>query len=220
MARGVDLFRRPFWRNHAAWRRGACRRMSSGWALATTLSVWASHLAGQRRLGGTDRPRDRGRALLRDYVAAFRDDAPPLGRAGTPSDARRIAAALSGPLSGPGPLPGSPEPAGVLRVFRDAGVGGRAHATPTIQLQDIALIFRSSPYGAVSHSHASNNDFIVHVAGKAMAMPSGYYAGYGSAHHAHWVWHTQSHNCVTLSGASQLLRSHDSAGRDRARLRG
>ncbi|MEZ4837175.1 MAG: heparinase II/III family protein [Caldilineaceae bacterium] len=76
--------------------------------------------------------------------------------------------------------------------------------------QDLALVFRSSPYGAISHSHASNNDFFVHVAGKVMAMPSGYYDGYGSNHHTHWVWHTKSHNCVTLSGAPQIMRSYAS----------
>jgi hypothetical protein len=46
-----------------------------------------------------------------------------------------------------------------------------------------------------------------------MAMPSGYYDGYGSRHHMHWVWHTKSHNCVTLSDASQLMCSYDSLGR-------
>jgi hypothetical protein len=74
------------------------------------------------------------------------------------------------------------------------------------EIEDIALIFRSSPYGAISHSHANNNDFILHVAGQIMAMPSGYYDGYGSNHHANWVWHTKSHNCVTLSGAGQIMR--------------
>jgi hypothetical protein len=33
--------------------------------------------------------------------------------------------------------------------------------------EDVALIFRSSPFGAVSHSHANNNDFILHVGGHA-----------------------------------------------------
>ena len=99
----------------------------------------------------------------------------------------------------------------MLRVFPAAGWAAiRTHLDDP--WRDVALIFRSSPYGAVSHSHASNNDFIIHVAGKCMAMPSGYYDGYGSDHHTHWVWHTKSHNCVTLSGAPQLVRSHNSLG--------
>lgn len=80
------------------------------------------------------------------------------------------------------------------------------------QHDDVAFIFRSSPFGSFSHSHANNNDFIIHVGGKVMAMPSGYYGGYGSAHHAHWVSHTKANNCVTLSDASQLMRSLESRG--------
>jgi hypothetical protein len=45
-----------------------------------------------------------------------------------------------------------------------------------------------------------------------MAMPAGYYAGYASSHHGHYVWHTKSHNCVTLSDAPQLMRSPESTG--------
>ena len=43
-------------------------------------------------------------------------------------------------------------------------------------------------------------------------MPSGYYDASRSKHHANWVWHTKSHNCATLSDASQLMQSHDSVG--------
>jgi hypothetical protein len=78
---------------------------------------------------------------------------------------------------------------------------------------DVAFLFRSSPLGSISHSHANNNDFILHVGGTTMAMPSGYYNGYGGAHHANWVWHTKSHNCVTLSDAGQIMRSSESTGR-------
>jgi len=99
----------------------------------------------------------------------------------------------------------------VLRTFPGAGWAAvRTHMSDPSR--DVAMVFRSSPYGAVSHSHANNNDFILHVGGRAMAMPSGYYGGYGSDHHAHWVWHTKSHNCLTLSDAPQLMRSHDSRG--------
>jgi hypothetical protein len=74
------------------------------------------------------------------------------------------------------------------------------------------MIFRSSPYGSVSHAHANNNDFILHVAGRVLAMPSGYYDGYGSAHHVNWVQQTKSHNCLTLSDAGQLVQSRESTG--------
>ncbi|HCQ00946.1 MAG TPA: alginate lyase, partial [Candidatus Latescibacteria bacterium] len=72
---------------------------------------------------------------------------------------------------------------GELQVFSDVGwavIRTDLHHAD----QDIAFLFRSSPYGAISHSHANNNDFIIHAGGKVLAMPSGYYAGYGSDHHA------------------------------------
>jgi hypothetical protein len=99
----------------------------------------------------------------------------------------------------------------ISRVFPAAGWAAvRTHLHDSSR--DVALLFRSSPYGAISHSHANNNDFIIHVGGKVMAMPSGYYDGYGSDHHTHWVWHTKSHNCITLSDAGQIMHSHDSRG--------
>jgi len=48
--------------------------------------------------------------------------------------------------------------------------------------------------------------------GCVLVMPSGYYDGYGSDHHIHWVWHTKSHNCVTLSDSPQIMDSHDAVG--------
>ena len=107
----------------------------------------------------------------------------------------------------------------MLQVFPYAGWAA-VRADLDDPARDVAMIFRSSPLGAISHSHANNNDFIVHAGGKVLAMPSGYYDGYGSDHHTHWVWHTRSHNCVTLSDASQdhaVSRLH---GEDRERLRG
>lgn len=98
-----------------------------------------------------------------------------------------------------------------LSVFPAVG-WATIRTNPDEASSDIAFIFRSSPFGSISHSHANNTDFILHVAGRVLLMPSGYYAGYGSDHHAHWVWHTKSHNCITLSDASQLLRSPESVG--------
>ena len=119
------------------------------------------------------------------------------------------------------PLFLAPEPAeakegetrdtGVLKVFANVGWAA-VRADKKEAARDVAMIFRSSSYGSVSHSHANNNDFVLHSGGRVLAMPSGYYAGYGSDHHAQWVWHTKSHNCITLSDAGQLMRSPDSRG--------
>jgi hypothetical protein len=77
---------------------------------------------------------------------------------------------------------------------------------------DIAFIFRASPFGSISQAHANNNDFILQVAGNVLAMPSGYHDNFVAEHHTHWVWHTKSHNYVTLLDAPQLMRSHNVRG--------
>jgi len=166
--------------------------------------------------------RETGAADLREYVAALRRAAaqPASARSGSGAgdvDAQRYLAPPAAPDAG-GTATGGGETEGsaradrrLLRVYAAAGQA-ILHTHPEDPERDVALAFRSSPYGAISHSHAANNDFILHVAGRALALPSGYYAGYGSDHHTHWQWHAKAHNCVTLSDAPQLMRSHDSAG--------
>ena len=205
---GVDLYRRPFWPNHARWRRW-CVPPYAEWIGFGDHSERSreSWLANANLVDAIGRETDTDE--FADYVAAYRAEAEQ-----SPSSPRRGTLVRSPQLYVAGPAPGQGTHGSAdhtLRVFADAGWAAfRTHLGDASR--DVALVFRSSPYGAVSHSHANNNDFIIHVAGKVLAMPSGYYAGYGSNHHAHWMWHTKSHNCVTLSDASQLMRSHDSRG--------
>jgi len=205
---GIDLYARPFWKGHAEWRRWCyppyaewigfgdhTERWRRGWeANATLVDIIA---------------RQTGAAEFLSYVTDFRREAEtceqPADRGLSPVNPQRY---LLPPLKARAEAPRQDR---VLTVFPGAGWAAVRTALDD-PARDVAFVFRSSPYGAVSHSHANNNDFILHVAGKVLAMPSGYYNGYGSDHHTHWVWHTKSHNCVTLSGASQLMRSHDSRG--------
>jgi len=203
---GVDLYRRPFWRNHARWR-VACVPPYAEWIGFGDNSEraegnWRSHAALVELID-----RETGADEFGDYVAALRAEADRMTVKPGPPDmpSQRYLAPLS-PARGQ-----RPPKSDLLRVFPAAGWAA-IRTSLDDPARDIALIFRSSPYGAISHSHANQNDFILHVAGKVMAMPSGYYDGYGSDHHYHWVWHTKSHNCVTLSDAPQLMRSHDSQG--------
>lgn len=207
---GVDLYRRPFWKNHAQWRRwcwppyaewlgfGDCGLRAPG--------TWHGNANLVEKI-----ERETGSAASSDYVKALRKEA------GRVKGHRKYDIWLADPqryLSPARGIPKEEQPGNgkVLRVF--PGAGWAAIRTDfDSPKSDIAFIFRSSPLGAVSHSHANNNDFIIHVAGRCLAMPSGYYTGYGSGHHANWNWHTKSHNCVTLSDAGQLMRSHDSLGR-------
>ena len=194
---GIDLYRRPFWRNHARWRESFLPPYAQWWGFGD--GGMRPPLAASTDIVETIE-REVGSGELAEYVAACRAAAPP----GTPPPQAYLAPPAE-------PAPAGPAREGVCRVFPYAGWAAiRTHIDDPAR--DVALLFRSSPLGAISHSHANNNDFIIHVAGEVMAMPSGYYDGYGSAHHVHWVWHSKSHNCLTLSGAGQLQQSHDSAG--------
>ncbi|MBN1349841.1 DUF4962 domain-containing protein [candidate division KSB1 bacterium] len=208
-AAGIDLYRRPFWRGHAQWRQWILppyaewigfgdhsERWDTGWRNNADL---VELIAGET-----------GTPQLLGYVSEFREAVKTCPRA---SDERQMPGVVSQKFLLPAMEAGASaaEEQTFLRVF--PGAGWAAIRTDFEHPEkDIAFIFRSSPYAAISHSHANNNDFIIHVGGKVMAMPSGYYSGYGSDHHSHWVWHTKSHNCLTLSDASQLMRSYESRG--------
>jgi len=205
---GIDLYRRPFWANHGRWRQWCFPPYVEWMGFGDHTERWKTTWESNANLVDIIQ-RETGAPDLRRYVADFRAEA-------QKCSTRRIPAIpvfnaqlyLCEPLAQQDAVE---DVTGVLRAF--GGAGWAAVRTDMHNpAGDVAFIFRSSPYGAVSHSHANNNDFILHVGGKVMAMPSGYYCGYGSAHHVHWVWHTKSHNCVTLSDASQLMRSHDSLG--------
>ena len=198
---GIDLYRRPFWANHARWRQWCVppyiewlgfgdqtERRPGAWQESADLVELIAHETGTGEFDGYVQE------LRREAKDASPDVMPQLFLA-PPGEAAKKRAA---------------EPA-AHRVFPGAGWAA-VRTDLTDPARDLALIFRSSPFGAYSHSHANQNDFILHVAGKVLAMPSGYYDGYGSKHHIHWVWHTKSHNCVTLSDGGQLMSSHDSVG--------
>lgn len=207
---GVDLYQRPFWRNHARWRQYILPPYAQWMGFGDHSERWRD--AWTRGADLVDLiGRETGTSEFSAYAAALREEAQdmttPAERAmpGISSElltAPQLAAENARAINDDGQ---------VLRTF--AAVGWAAIRTDMADARrDIAFIFRSSPFGSISHSHANNNDFILHVGGQVMAMPSGYYAGYGSDHHAHWVWHTKSHNCATLSDASQLMRSPESTG--------
>lgn len=208
---GVDLYRRPFWRSHGEWRRWCWPPYAEWLGFGDRTERW-----GQTWRSNADLveliDRESGTGSLADYVADLRREAEtcstPAARQGPQIAPLRY---LSGSPTGASTAAGETDSDRMLRMFPAAGWAA-IRTDLTDPARDVAFIFRSSPYGAVSHSHANNNDFIIHVGGKVMAMPSGYYDGYGSEHHMHWVWHTKSHNCVTLSDASQLMCSYNSRG--------
>jgi hypothetical protein len=79
---------------------------------------------------------------------------------------------------------------------------------------DTFFLFKSSPYGSVSHSHADQNCFAIMKGGKALAIPSGYYGpSYGMAHHAEWTRSTKANNGILVNGEGQEIRSARANGR-------
>ncbi|MCG8351708.1 MAG: DUF4962 domain-containing protein [Chloroflexales bacterium] len=205
---GIDLYRRPFWQNHAHWRR-YCVPPYAEWVGFSDCDVrkagrWNAYADLVETID-----RETGMRQFADYVQALRIEAAQLSitrdkEEPTMTPQRYLFATPEDRLSPNGSAP-------LLAVFPETGWAAIRTNLSDPQ-SDIAFIFRASPFGSISHAHANNNDFILHVAGNILAMPSGYYDGFGSDHHTHWVWHTKSHNCVTLSDAPQLMRSHDSRG--------
>ncbi|MBM3889186.1 MAG: DUF4962 domain-containing protein, partial [Verrucomicrobia bacterium] len=94
------------------------------------------------------------------------------------------------------------------------GVGWAAlHSDLARPERDLMVMFKSSPYGAVSHSHADQNTFAIMKGGHALAMPAGYYyPTYGGPHHANYVRQTLAHNGILVNGKGQITRRASANG--------
>jgi len=94
------------------------------------------------------------------------------------------------------------------------GVGWAAlHSDLAEPSRDTFILFKSSPYASVSHSHADQNTFCVLKGGKALAMPSGYYGpAYGMPHHAEWTRQTKAHCGVLVNNHGQPWRDQGAQG--------
>ena len=73
-------------------------------------------------------------------------------------------------------------------------------------------MMRSSTFGSESHSHADQNSFVLEAYGEPLAVPSGLYNLYSSAHHHGWTRQTRAHNSVTFDGAGQIVRDAEAIG--------
>jgi hypothetical protein len=105
----------------------------------------------------------------------------------------------------PTDLPGS-------RVFYDIGWAA-LHSDLSDPEEDTFLLFKSSPFGSVSHSHADQNGFCIMKGGRALAIPSGYYWPWaGMPHHVEWTCSTKANNCVLVNGEGQAIRERKAGG--------
>lgn len=78
------------------------------------------------------------------------------------------------------------------------------HKDMADERKHLALMFKSSPYGSVSHSHGDQNAFVLHAFGEPLAIQSGYYIGFWSGMHMNWRRHTKSKNAVLIDGIGQF----------------
>ncbi len=98
------------------------------------------------------------------------------------------------------------------RVFHDIGWAA-LHSDLSQPDQDTFLLFKSSPFGSASHSHADQNTFCIFKGGRALAIPSGYYGpANGMPHHAQWTRSTKANNCILINGKGQPTQTRKASG--------
>lgn len=97
------------------------------------------------------------------------------------------------------------------QVFRDVGLACLHSALPDPE-SNVALLFRSCPFGAISHAYADQNTFVLDAYGEPLIIASGYYQLYGHPHHAQWTRQTIASNSVLVDGRGQQARDWNSKG--------
>lgn len=112
------------------------------------------------------------------------------------------------PVPAAAPLDGLP----ASRWFRDIGWVSM-HSALGRPDDDIHVMFKSSPYGSFSHSHADQNAFILNAYGENLAINSGYREFHRSPHHKGWTWQTKSKNALLIDGEGQAPQDMEAAGR-------
>lgn len=101
-------------------------------------------------------------------------------------------------------------PEGGLRHFEGIGWVGVQHAMDKPD-EHIQFVFKSSPFGSISHSHGDQNAFCLAAFGEDLAIQSGHYVAFNSTMHQAWRRQTVSKNAILIDGKGQY------AGRNKAR---
>ena len=120
-----------------------------------------------------------------------------------------VVAILTAPPSGL--KPNSPAGLPQAKLLRDIG-WATMHSDLGNAENDVWVLFKSSPYGSFSHSHADQNSFQVNAYGKALIIDSGYYPWYGSPHHNLWTRMTRAHNSILINGRGQSYGTMAASG--------
>jgi hypothetical protein len=116
-------------------------------------------------------------------------------------------------------LPSSVTPRSPASLPPDAvfhGVGWAAlHTALARPAEDLMVMFKSSPYGGVSHSYSDQNGFAILKGGKVLALPSGgtRYPQHGSPFHTEYTQSTRAQNAILVNGKGQVRAGSGHGGR-------
>jgi len=98
-------------------------------------------------------------------------------------------------IADPGPLPQA-------KLFKEVGLVAM-HTNVKAPEEDLALYFRSSPYGANGHMHANQNSFNISYKGKRLFYSTGYYTSFADPHSITSYKHTRASNSILINGKGQ-----------------
>lgn len=105
----------------------------------------------------------------------------------------------------------SPDELPQSRVFYDVGLVAM-HSKMADPDSNVMMLFKSNPFGAISHNHASQNAFIIEAFKEPLAISSGYRQTHGIPHHREWIWQTKAHNSILVDNEGQVPRQRSSSG--------
>jgi hypothetical protein len=88
-------------------------------------------------------------------------------------------------------------------MFRDIGWVAM-HSDPR-NVDRTSIYFKSSPYGASSHSHGDQNSLTIVSEGQSLLIDSGGYDWWGSPLWKSWYRQTKAHNAITFDGGKGQL---------------
>ncbi|MEJ6814111.1 MAG: DUF4962 domain-containing protein [Octadecabacter sp.] len=100
-------------------------------------------------------------------------------------------------------------PEGGLRHFKGIGWVGVQHAMDDPD-NHIQFVFKSSPFGSISHSHGDQNSFCMSAYGEDLAIQSGHYVAFNSSMHRNWRRQTRSKNAILINGKGQYAEKDKS----------
>jgi hypothetical protein len=116
----------------------------------------------------------------------------------------RIAHLMAPPADFSGP---QTFPTGTPNAIYLPAIGQVAMHSTLWDTKRTSVYFKSSPapYGAFNHSHADQNSVVVNSGGQRLAIESGYYDDYRTAHWLNWYRTTKAKNAITYDGGQGQL---------------